>query len=228
MIFRGVPWDEELCHPNANNKPVEKPYHSIMTCYGVIGKVVDTESTGKKGGVATESAVNSPLLVLALVLHHHFWNSIQMCKVKCSKKARLPRSFGNQLQSNQREYNNYQEFTWMTCMGKQLLSLLKIKMKANSALVVTGVGFPGVTSGKEPACQFRRCKILGFNVWIEKILGRRVWQPTPVGVEIPMDRGDWQATVLGVTKSRIRMKQLSTHPQGDIDGFVCWFVLLQG
>lgn len=103
MIFRGVPWDEELCHPNANNKPVEKPYHSIMTCYGVIGKVVDTESTGKKGGVATGSAANSPLLVLALALCHHFWNSIQMCKVKCSKKARLPRSFGNQLQSNQRE-----------------------------------------------------------------------------------------------------------------------------
>ena len=42
-------------------------------------------------------------LVLALALCHHFWNSIQMCKVKCSKKARLPRSFGNQLQSNQRE-----------------------------------------------------------------------------------------------------------------------------
>ena len=91
----------------------------------------------------------------------------------------------------------------MTCLGKQLLSFLKIKMKANSALVVTGVGFPGIASGKEPAYQFRRCKILGFNVWVGKVLGRRTWQPTPVGVEIPMDRGDWQATVLGVTKSRI-------------------------
>ena len=43
VIFRGVPWDEELCHPNANSTTVEKPYHSIMTCYGVIGKVVNTE-----------------------------------------------------------------------------------------------------------------------------------------------------------------------------------------
>lgn len=76
VVFRGVPCDEELCHPNANNTPVEKPYHSIMICYGVIGKEVDTEFTGKKGGVATESAIISPLLVLALVLHHHFWNSI--------------------------------------------------------------------------------------------------------------------------------------------------------
>ena len=89
-------------------------------------------------------------------------------------------------------------------------------MKANSAFVVTGVGFPGITSGKESACQFRRCKILGINVWIGKILGRRAWQPTPFGVEIPMDRGAWQATVHGVTKSRIQMKQLSMHPQGGI------------
>ena len=203
VVFRGVPCDEELYHPNANNTPVEKPYHSILICYGVIGKEVDTEFTGKKGGVATESAINSPLLVLALVLHHHFWNSIQMCKVKCSKKARLPWSFGNQLQSNQKEYNNYQEFTWMTRMGKQLLSFLKIKMKANSALVVTGVGFPGITSGKDPVFQFRRCKRLGFNVWIGKIPGRRAWQPTPAGVEILMDRGAWQATVHGLTKSWI-------------------------
>jgi len=35
-------------------------------------------------------------------------------------------------------------------------------------------------SGKEPACQFRRCKRHGFDPWIRKIPWRRAWQPTPV------------------------------------------------
>ena len=30
-------------------------------------------------------------------------------------------------------------------------------------------------------------------------------------LENPMDRGAWQATVLGVTKSQIRLKRLSTR-----------------
>ena len=32
-------------------------------------------------------------------------------------------------------------------------------------------------SGKEPACQCRRCK---FDPWVRKIPWRRKWQPTPV------------------------------------------------
>ena len=36
---------------------------------------------------------------------------------------------------------------------------------------------------------------------------------------IPMDRGAWQATVYGVTKSRT---QLSDRPQSDIDGWCFW------
>ena len=35
-------------------------------------------------------------------------------------------------------------------------------------------------SGKEPACQCRGHKRLGFNSWVEKIPWRRKWQPTPV------------------------------------------------
>ena len=30
-------------------------------------------------------------------------------------------------------------------------------------------GFPGGTSGKEPTCQFRRCKRCRFNSWVRKI-----------------------------------------------------------
>ena len=41
-------------------------------------------------------------------------------------------------------------------------------------------GFPGGTSGKEPACQCRRCKRHRFNPWVGTISWRRKWQPTPV------------------------------------------------
>ena len=41
-------------------------------------------------------------------------------------------------------------------------------------------GFTGSTSGKEPACQYRRHKRHGFDPWVEKIPWRRARQPTPV------------------------------------------------
>ena len=41
-------------------------------------------------------------------------------------------------------------------------------------------GFPGGTSGKEPACQCRRCKRHRFDPWVRKIPWRRAWQPTPI------------------------------------------------
>ena len=42
------------------------------------------------------------------------------------------------------------------------------------------VGFPGGTSGKEPACQCRRRERGGFVPWVRKVPRRRAWQPTPV------------------------------------------------
>ena len=42
------------------------------------------------------------------------------------------------------------------------------------------MGFPGGTKGKEPACQCRRHKRLGFNPCVGKIPWRRAWQLTPV------------------------------------------------
>ena len=39
---------------------------------------------------------------------------------------------------------------------------------------------PSGASGQEPACQCRRCKILGFDTWVGKIPWRRAWQPPPV------------------------------------------------
>ena len=43
---------------------------------------------------------------------------------------------------------------------------------------------------------------LGFDPWVGKIPWKRKWQPFPVfWPENPMDRGAWQATVHGFTKS---------------------------
>ena len=41
-------------------------------------------------------------------------------------------------------------------------------------------GFPGGTSGKEPACPCRRHKKCDFDPWVKKIPWRRAWQPIPV------------------------------------------------
>ena len=63
-------------------------------------------------------------------------------------------------------------------------------------------GFPGGTSGKEPACQCKRQKRCGFDPWVGKISRRWKWQPLPVFLPgKSVDRGAWWATLYGVTKS---------------------------
>ena len=42
------------------------------------------------------------------------------------------------------------------------------------------LGFLDGASSKEPSCQHRRHKRLGFDPWVEKISWRRTWQLTPV------------------------------------------------
>ena len=46
--------------------------------------------------------------------------------------------------------------------------------------VVTCMGFPGDTSSKEPACQYRRHKRQGSSAWVRKIFWTRKQQPAPV------------------------------------------------
>ena len=41
------------------------------------------------------------------------------------------------------------------------------------------MGLPRWHSGKESACQCRRCKRPGFSLWVGKIPWSRKWQPTP-------------------------------------------------
>ena len=46
-----------------------------------------------------------------------------------------------------------------------------------------------------------QCRRPGFNPWVRKTPWRRKWQPTPVCLGNPMDRGDWWAPLHAVTKS---------------------------
>ena len=71
------------------------------------------------------------------------------------------------------------------------------------------LGFPGDASGKEPTCQCRRHKRHRFYPWVGKIPWRRKWQPTPVF--FPGEFHGQRSLV--VTKSRTRLKQLSTYTQ---------------
>ena len=60
---------------------------------------------------------------------------------------------------------------------------------------------PVGTSGKEPACQCKRCMRCGFHPWVGKSPWRRAQQPTPPlqysFLENPMERGHWWAWSTG-------------------------------
>ena len=75
-------------------------------------------------------------------------------------------------------------------------------------------GIPGGASGKELACQCRRCERRGFDPWVGKIPWRRAWQPTLVILPRKSHRERWGYSFRGVTKGQTRLKQLRhTHPR---------------
>ena len=72
--------------------------------------------------------------------------------------------------------------------------------------------FPSGASGKESACQCRRCKRCRFEPWVRKIPWRRKWQPAPVF--LPGESHGQRslvAMVHRIEKSRTRLKRLSTN-----------------
>ena len=70
-------------------------------------------------------------------------------------------------------------------------------------------------SGKESACQCRRCRRCGFNTRVRKIPWRRKWQPTPIFLPgKSLQRGAWQATVHGVAESDMSDWATELHTQG--------------
>ena len=75
-------------------------------------------------------------------------------------------------------------------------------------------GFPGGTSGKELACQFRRCKKHSFNPQVRKIprVGNPLWYSRNGNpLQYSMDRGAWQAIVHGVARHMTEHTHTHTH-----------------
>ena len=71
----------------------------------------------------------------------------------------------------------------LQCSGFFMVQLSKLYMTTRKIIALTiciFVGFPGGTSGKEPACQCRRRERHGFNPWVRKTHWSRKRQPTPV------------------------------------------------
>ena len=74
------------------------------------------------------------------------------------------------------------------------------------------ISVPGGASGKEAACQGRRLKRRGFDPRSGRAPGEENGNPLQYCcLENPTDRGARRAPVHGVTESRTRLKQLSTH-----------------
>ena len=74
------------------------------------------------------------------------------------------------------------------------------------------MGFPGSTSGKEPACQCRRHKRCWFDPWVERSPGGGHGNPLQYYyLENPTYRGAWRAAMHWVTKSWTWPKWFSSH-----------------
>ena len=78
-------------------------------------------------------------------------------------------------------------------------------------------GFPDGASGKESACQCRKCKRCWLDAWDGKIPWRRKWQPTPLFMPGESHR---QRSLAGyspwVPKSQTWLRWLSTGTQSII------------
>ena len=62
-----------------------------------------------------------------------------------------------------------------------VLSIFRYMLRWNCWIIwYLSNGFPGGTSGKEPACQCRWHKRCRFDPWVGKTPWRRAWWPTPV------------------------------------------------
>ena len=81
-----------------------------------------------------------------------------------------------------------------------------------SCFVFNYTGFAGGTSGKEPACQFRRCKRHDTGSILGSARSSGEGNSNPLQnfcLKNPMDRGAWLAIVYRVTKRQIWLKRLS-------------------
>ena len=87
----------------------------------------------------------------------------------------------------------------------------QIDKKVKSSVMIKWA-FPRGTSGKETACQRRRCKRCGPIPGLGRPPGGGHGNPLQYScLENLKDRGAWRATVHGVTESQTRLKRLCMH-----------------
>ena len=76
--------------------------------------------------------------------------------------------------------------------------------------------FPQWLSGKEAACQCRRCR---FDPWVRRMPWRRKWQLAPVfGPGNPIDKDWW---VHGITKSWTWLSELAAAAAATLNAVGC-------
>ena len=106
---------------------------------------------------------------------------------------------------------------WKTSLYMLYIMLQYIYYTNNMLLLILCVscihymGFSDGAIGKEPICQCRRHKLCDSIPGSGRSPGG--WHGNPLQyscLENSMDRGAWWAAVHGVTKSQIRLRQLST------------------
>ena len=100
---------------------------------------------------------------------------------------------------------------WLFLENFSSRTFYKCKYGSMACGMTMHMGFPGGPSGKYPSCQCRRHKRCRFHPWVATSPGGGHGSPLQCScLENPMDRGAWQATVHGATKSWTRLKQFST------------------
>ena len=77
------------------------------------------------------------------------------------------------------------------------------------------LGFPGGTTGKESACQCRRCKRFRFDPWVGKMPWNRKWQTHSriLAWSIPWAERPGRAQSMGSQRVRHDWARVCTHTQ---------------
>ena len=84
-------------------------------------------------------------------------------------------------------------------------------LQAFRKCLLTTLSFPGSANGKEPACQCRKYKRVGFHPWVGHFSWRRAWQPTPAGVQPRWIQGDLK---VGAESVSLEITYLITDREG--------------
>ena len=127
------------------------------------------------------------------------------------------------LSSSSSSFWNY--FWTELCLG--LIALTYTEGGFKNSLLKLIIGFPKWWSGEESTCQWRRHRRCKFDHWWGRLLGVGNGNLLQYScLENSMDRGAWQATVRGVTKSwtRLSTKLVMVNVSGE-GGWWCGAML---